>query len=154
MDQMELPAPRYVDCGARHVAGLTGSYTREQTGEIPKQWEQFNGELYRSGLPYVYTLGVVYPLATMQYVSGVEIEPDAARPEGWVEVTVPPQRYAVFAGAGGIPTIRRFFAAIFMDWLPKSGRKVAEGPMIERYPESWVTSGDFEIWIPVDGDGF
>ncbi len=152
MDQVELPQPRFVDGGAMRVAGLTGSYTREQTGDIPKQWDRFNGELDRSGLPYDDTLGVVYPLATMQYVSGVEIQPDAALPEGWVEVTVPPQRYAVFAGAGGIPTIRQFFAAIFMEWLPKSGKKVADGPMIERYPHTWVTSGDFEIWIPVAAD--
>jgi len=150
VELMELAEPRYVDGAEMRVAGLSGEYTREQTAEIPGQWEQFNGQLERSGLAYDSTLAVVYPLARMRYVSGIEVAPEAALPEGWVEVTVPAQRYAVFAETGGVPSIRRAWVTIFMDWLPKSGTKLTDGPMLERYPGNWMESGDFEIWIPVD----
>jgi len=152
METATLAEPGYVDGPAMRVVGLSGEYTREQTGEIPRQWEQFNGELYRAGLPGRvddWTLGVVYPTAPMRYVTGVEIDAAADTPAGWVEVTVPAQRYAVFRETGGVAAIRRVWMTIFSDWLPKSGVKVGEGPMVERYPEDWVTTGDFEIWIPV-----
>ena len=152
METATLVEPRYLDGAAMRIVGLSGEYTREQTGDIPKLWEQFNGELYRgnvAGLIDDWTLGVVYPSSPMRYVTGVAIDTDALVPEGWVEVTVPAQKYVVFAETGGIPAIRRVWMTIFSDWLPKAEVKVGEGPMIERYPEDWVRSGDFEIWIPV-----
>jgi len=146
---VELAEPRYVDGGEMRVAGLSGEYTREQTSEIPKQWDKFNAELFAAGLADDWTYGVVYPLATMRYVTGVVVAQDAVVPEGWVEVAVPAQRYAVFAATGGIAMIRRVWVTIFTEWLPKSGMKPTDGPMLERYPEDWASSGDFEIWIPV-----
>jgi AraC family transcriptional regulator len=152
MDQMlpvELAPPKYIDAPAMRVAGLSGEYTRATTDQIPKQWEKFNAQLFAAGLADDWTLGVVYPTALMRYITGVEIAADAPVPEGWIVVTVPAQRYAIFAETGGIPAIRRAFAAIFTEWLPRSGMKPSDGPMIERYPEDWMTSGNFEIWIPL-----
>ncbi len=146
---VELAEPKYVDGRAMRVVGLSGEYTRDTTGQIPKQWEQFNAQLFAAGLADDWTLGVVYPTALMRYITGVELAPGAQVPGGWIEVTVPAQRYVVFAETGGIAAIRRVWAAIFTEWLPKSGVKPSDGPMIERYPEDWMTSGDFEIWIPV-----
>jgi len=152
VELVELGAPRIVEGQAMRVVGLSGDYTREQTGEIPKQWERFNAELGRgqvAGQVGEWTYGVVFPIAVMRYVSGVEITGDAEVPAGWVEVTVPAQRYAVFSETGGVAMIRRVWVTIFSDWLPKSEMKVADGPMLERYPDDWFQSGDFEIWIPV-----
>ena len=151
-EPLKLSEPKFVEGSAMRVAGHRGEYTREQTGEIPRQWDAFNAALYRAeGLGVIddSTLGVVYPLTPMRYVTGVAIRPEAAVPEGWIAVTVPAQRYAVFAETGGVPAIRRALVMIFSEWLPKSGRRPADGPMLERYPADWVTSGNFEIWIPM-----
>ena len=149
MELMTLADPRIVDGRMMRVAGLSEEYTRERTGEIPRQWQRFNQQLLQAGLANDRTYGVVYSLAVMRYVTGVEIAPEAALPEGWIEVTVPAQRYVVFAETGGVTMIPRAWVTIFMEWLPKSGVKMTDGPMFERYPEDWVTSGDFEIWVPV-----
>ena len=154
MDDVELvtlPEPRLVDVPDMHVAGLSMDYTRERMGEIPQQWERFNTELDQSGLPArVASYGVVYPMATMRYLTAVDTDPGAKLPEGWMHETIPAQRYAIFAATGGIPMIRRVWVTIWTDWLPKSGIKLAQGkPMLEWYPEDWVRSGDFELWIPV-----
>jgi AraC family transcriptional regulator len=147
---IQLAEPTFMDGPAMRVVGLSGEYTRETTDQIPKQWDQFNAQLFAAGLADNWTLGVVYPTAKMRYVSGVEIAADAEPAPEWIEVTVPAQRYAVFAETGGIAMMRRTFVAIFSDWLPKSGVKPTDGPMIERYPEDWSKTGNFEIWIPVD----
>jgi AraC family transcriptional regulator len=145
--------PRLVEMPALRIAGLSGEYTRETTSEIPGQWDRFNAQLAQSTeyRDATYTYGVVYPLARMRYVCGIELTGDAAVPEPWVEVTVPAQRYAVFAETGGIEAIRVAWTAIFAEWLPKSGMELASGAMIERYPENWIDSGDFEIWLPLAG---
>ena len=153
MENIELAEPRYVDGPAMYVAGLSDEYTKEQTAEIPKQWERFIPELFGKlrADAYGVTWGVVYASTPMRYVTGVEIECGVALPEGWVRVEIPEQKYAVFAGSGGVPMIQRMWGAIWSDWLPKSGRKLAEGPMLERYPPNWVESRTFEIWVPVEG---
>ena len=140
---------------ALRIAGLSGEYTRETTVEIPKQWDDFNAQLAASEYRAVEsTYGVVYPMALMRYVSGIELPEGAAVPEPWAEVTVPAQRYAVFAETGGIEAIRAAWQMIFSEWLPKSGLELTpppSGAMLERYPEDWLLSGDFEIWLPLAG---
>ena len=144
--------PRLVEMPALRIAGLSGEYTRKTTAEIPKQWDEFNAQLAASEYHAAgSTYGVVYPLARMRYVSGIELADGAAAPEAWVEVTVPAQRYAVFAETGGVEAIRAAWQAIFAEWLPKSGLELTSGAMLERYPEDWLVSGDFEIWLPLAG---
>ena len=145
--------PRVVEMPSLRIAGLSGEYTRETTHLIPQQWEDFNAQLARSQeyRAAASTFGVIYPLASMRYVSGIELQPGAPVPEPWIEVTVPPQRYAVFAETGGVEAIRAAWQAIFSEWLPESGLELASRAMLERYPGDWLASGDFEIWMPVAG---
>ena len=143
--------PRLVETPALRIAGLSGEYTRETTHDISKQWDDFNAQLaaserYRAATA---TYGVVYPMAIMRYVSGVEIGPIDEVPEPWIDVILPAQRYALFAGTGGVEAIRAAWPAIFADWLPSSGYDLTSGAMIEKYPEDWLTSGNFEIWVPL-----
>jgi AraC family transcriptional regulator len=152
VELVTLPEPRMEDVAEMHVAGLSMDYTREQTGEIPKQWDRFNAELEQSELPSrVASYGVVYPMTTMRYMTVVESDPGAKLPAGWIHATIPAQRYAIFATTGGISMIRSVWVTIWTDWLPKSGIKLAQGkPMLEWYPEDWIRSGDFEIWLPIE----
>jgi AraC family transcriptional regulator len=149
VELVELGEPRFVELATMRIAGLAADYTRETTGEIPKQWDRFNAELFAAGLAENVTYGVVYPLETMRYITGVEVNGEDF-PASWMEVTVTGQRYAVFAETGGIPMMRRAWVTIFQHWLPKSGWKKAEGPMLEKYQADWSTTGDFEIWIPLE----
>ncbi len=143
--------PRFVQRHALRVVGLAEEYTLQTTYLIPLLWDRFNAQLAASEdhRAAAETFGVVYPLASMRYVCGIELAPEAAVPEPWIEVTVPAQRYAVFAETGGMGAIRGAWMAIFGEWLPKSGLETASGPMLERYPGNWLASGDFEIWIPL-----
>jgi AraC family transcriptional regulator len=66
---------------------------------------------------------------------------------------VPKREYAVFQHRGHVAGVRSTFVAIWNDWLPKSGRQVAEAPSFERYgpefnPQTGL--GGFEIWIPLE----
>ena len=99
------------------IAGLSGEYTRETTRTTSsKQWDEFNAQLAASAEYRAVdaTYGVVYPLATMRYVSGIELAggADGAR-KAWVEVTVPAQRVCGVRGDGGIEAIRAAWPAIF-----------------------------------------
>ena len=151
VELLELAEPRYADVPEMHVAGLSEEYTRERMGDIPKQWERFNAELAQSQLPSrVASFGIIYPEATMRYLTVVEAAPGATLPVGWISATIPAQRYAIFASTGGSAMIRRVWVTIWTEWLPKSATKLAQGqPMLEWYPEDWIRSGDFEIWLPV-----
>lgn len=142
--------PRIVEMPALRIVGISGEYSRETTTDIPKQWDEFNTQLAASEYhAAASTYGVIYPLASMRYVCGIEMPAGANIPEPWVEVTVPAQRYAVFAETGGIEAIRAAWQQIFSNWLPKSGLELTSGAMLERYPENWLASGDFEIWLPL-----
>ena len=142
--------PRVVDGAQMRLAGLEGNYTREQTTGIPGQWERFNAVLDGTpGRADEYTYGVVYPTAVMRYLTTIALLDGAALPEGWVEAEIPAWRYAVFAESGGVAGIRQTWQEIFSQWLPQSGMKVAGEPMLERYDDGWMTTGEFEIWIPV-----
>ena len=50
--------------------------------------------------------------------------------------------------------IRRTFSAIWSKWLPESGHKPADAPVLERYGPEFNPvngTGGFEIWIPIEG---
>ena len=147
---MALREPKFVDGGRMRVAGFEGFYTREQTAEIPAQWERFNAVLETAdGRADEWTYGVTYPLPVMRYLTAIALEEGAPLPADWVEEEVPARRYAVFAEGGGVEGIRKTWMAIFAEWLPGSGMKVAGEPMLERYDDEWMRTGEFEIWIPV-----
>ena len=65
---------------------------------------------------------------------------------------IPEHRYAVFSHTEHISTIRRTITAIWNQWLPQSGLKVADAPSFERYDEKFdpaTGNGGLEIWVPV-----
>jgi len=43
--------------------------------------------------------------------------------------------------------------AVWQQWLPESGHKAANSPMVECYPETFDPisgEGGFEIWLPLE----
>jgi AraC family transcriptional regulator len=150
---MKLKEPKIVSGETLHFAGIDGHYTRERTGDIPALWDRFNPMLYASALKpadWEVTYGVIYPGEPMRYLCGIGVDGQTPLPEAWVQVEIPPQRYAIFAETGGVAAIRAVWPLIYSEWLPRSGYKTTGGPMLERYDAGWNKAGDFEIWIPVE----
>ena len=152
MTLAELGEPRVVDGAALLIAGISGEYTQQTTSEIPMQWDAINEVLDRLGAFPVATYGVVYRASPMRYVCGLEASKLAALPEGWVEVEVPAQRYAVFGRDGGVEAIRSMWTGLWMNWVPANPGKLSDGPMVEFYAEQFGMGNDhFEIWLPLKG---
>jgi AraC family transcriptional regulator len=71
----------------------------------------------------------------MSYLAGfpfVEGGPDLPSAETWL---LPGGRYAVFEHVGSLEGLSVTLHEIFTDWLPKSGERMAEAPVLEMYDE-------------------
>ncbi len=88
----------------------------------------------------------------MRYYSGVSLEDCAEVPPEWETVEVPAQHYVVFNRlGGGAPAVRSLWMGIWARWMPGSGRKPTQGPMVEYYSPQFTADGggEFEARIPV-----
>ena len=86
------------------------------------------------------------------YIAGVEVSDFSDLPREFARVRIPAQRYVVFRHTEHISTIRRTVGAIWNQWLPQSGLKVADAPTFERYDEKFdpaTGNGGLEFWVPV-----
>lgn len=155
----KLESPRFVDEQSRIIAGLRGHYTRETMKDIPSLWERFVPYLGKipgqvGGVAY----GVCFPSSDgFDYLSGVEVLSGSGLPEGFSVVTMPVQRYAVFAHRGHVSKLHETCDSIEREWLPKSQYAFAHGMpgapgFFERYGEKFdphAGSGDVEVWVPI-----
>jgi AraC family transcriptional regulator len=154
----ELVPPRFETTKPLLLAGLRARYTQQTSGGIPAQWERLHpylGHVPRQVGETAY--GACYNTdeeGNFDYLAGIEVSDFSDVPEEFATLRVPAQRYAVFRQSEHISTIRRTFAAIWSKWLPESGHKPADAPVLERYgPEfnSVTGNGGFELWIPIQG---
>ncbi len=73
-------------------------------------------------------------------------------PDGFAELNIPAQTWAVFEIVGALPTaMAEVWGRIFSEWFPTTGYEHSKAPEIE-----WYSSGDMgseayksEIWIPI-----
>jgi AraC family transcriptional regulator len=151
----EMEVGRFEDGPAKLIAGLGGHYTGETNKEIPQLWQRF-GPKYMGRVPGQVdgeSYGVCYnfkPNAVFDYLAGVEVTSFAGLPSELTQLSIPPQRYAVFPHSGHVSKLGDLWMAIFQDWLPKSGREFAGGPSYERYAAEFnpkTGTGGLEIWI-------
>jgi AraC family transcriptional regulator len=82
----------------------------------------------------------------------VEISSSESLPNDFETYTIPAGTYAVFVFKGLPQMAPQFFQKIFMEWLPKSGYNLADGPhfavMGEKYKNNDPESEE-EIYIPL-----
>jgi AraC family transcriptional regulator len=154
-----LEQPRFEDGEPMLLAGLRDHYTRETMKEIPALWQRFGpylGEIPGQVGDVAY--GVCFPSADgFDYMAGVEVNRSSELPDGFSEVTMPTQRYAVFAHQGHVSKLPETCRAIEQEWLPKSQYAFALGTagtpgFFERYGESFdprLGMGDIEVWVPI-----
>src|SRR3989440_7164694 len=152
-----LKAPRFETGKALLVAGVGERCTHENGGAgIPNQWQRFN-QMVGNIPDRVGT--VAYGVCcngddsgNFDYIAGVEVSDFSDLPREFSRVRIPAQKYAVFTHAEHISTIRRTVSAIWNQWLPQSGLKVADAANFERYDDKFdpaTGNGGLEIWVPV-----
>jgi AraC family transcriptional regulator len=154
-----LETPRIEDSEPMLLAGLRDHYTRATMKEIPELWQRFAPYLGKiQGQVGDVTYGVCFPLSDgFDYMAGVEVKGSSELPDGFSEVTMPRQRYAVFAHKGHVSKLAETCRAIEQEWLPKSKYAFALGiagtpGFFERYGKSFdpqLGTGDIEVWVPI-----
>jgi AraC family transcriptional regulator len=154
----ELAPPRFATTKPLLLTGLVARYSQQTSAGIPSQWERlhaFSGQVPRQIGETAY--GACYNTdeeGNFDYMAGVEVRDFSDVPKEFATLRVPAQRYAVFRQTEHISTIRRTFSAIWSKWLPESGHKPADAPVLERYGPEFNPvngTGGFELWIPVEG---
>lgn len=151
-----IAVSRFETSKAMLVAGLGERVSQDNAAGIPGLWQRFHQ--YLQNLP-----GRIGPVAygvccngddagNFDYIAGVEVVDFSDLPREFSRVRIPEQRYAVFTHGDHVSTIRRTINAIWNQWLPSSGHKMADAPTFERYDEKFdpaTGNGGFEIWVPI-----
>ena len=152
----KLSTPRVETLADKRLVGIVERYNLESAAGIPHQWQRFVP--YLDNLPtkvghaaygvcYNYTEDVVF-----DYLCGVEVSTENNLPFGLVQFKLPALKYAVFSHNGHISEIRSVISAIWNDGLSQAGYEAAEGPMLEKYGETFNSEtglGGFEIWVAI-----
>ena len=137
--------PRFENGRELSLAGIGERYNMSNGDRIPAQWDRFDPWI--GGRVAYGVITLIGAGGDFDYLCGVE----AFLPEGFERLRIAANTYAVFTHVGHISTIRNTFQKIFMEWLPKSGRKFSRAPRFERYRDDFDKNtgrGAVEIWIP------
>lgn len=139
------------------IAGLAGRFGNHTRAQIPELWQSF-GPKYFGRVPGQLDrkcYGVCSNMdqnGAVDYLAGVEVSSFEGLPAELAQLTITPQRYAVFAHEGHISEISRAWMDIFDVWLPRSGCELAAAPTFECYSEAFdpeIAVGNVEIWIAI-----
>ena len=155
--ETQIEPVRIVDHDALQIGGLARHYDCADKSGIPAQWQQFNAYTGTiSGQKGEHAYGVCYntdEAGNMDYLCGVEVSDFSDLPEEFDRLRIPAGTYAVFRHDEHIAGIQSTWAAVFSDWLPRSGRKLADAPVFERYGPEFDPrngTGGLELWIPLE----
>jgi AraC family transcriptional regulator len=150
--------PRLVDAKPMMIAGLRERITVETWDKIDKLWWRFAPHI--GHVPGQVGARVAYGVVTdgadgIDYLAGVEVTDASGLPDGFADVRLPAQRYAVFAHEGHVSKLKDTMTAIW-EWLPQSGHehaRTAGAPaFFERYGEEFdpqTGMGGIEVWVPI-----
>ena len=142
--------------GELKFVGLCEHVPFSRLQNIAAQWQRFMpryGEIEDKAHPI--PAGVSTNLdeeGNFDYICAVEVKRFGALPKGLMQVTLPPQTCTVFRHDGHVSEIGQTYRAIWDDWVPESGRTIADAASIERHMETFDTRtgyGGVEIYIPV-----
>ena len=151
----KLKEPSVRESKALIIAGLQEHYTPETVGEIPKLWQQLMphlGKISRQIGRATCGVGFNMDERGFDYIAGVEVSDASGIPSGFSQLSIPAQKYYVFAHEGHVSEIPKTITAILNEWAPASRRRIGEFPsLLERYGEGFnpqTGTGDMELWLP------
>jgi AraC family transcriptional regulator len=151
-----LHGPRFEQAQAKLIAGFAERFQCENAAGIPALWQRFQPHI--GHLPHEVahaTYGICYntdDAGNMDYIAGSEVTDYSDLPAEFQRLRVAAQRYAVFTHKDHVTTIRSTMHTIFSEWLPSSGHRLADAPVLERYDGRFnprTGMGGFEIWVPL-----
>ncbi len=154
--------PRLVDLDSFQVIGFELRTTTEKNrsqSEIPAFWDRVIQDGGIDRIPGRTRQDVLLGICldgdasgAFSYLIAAEADPPTALPADMVCRTVPAATFAVFTARGPMPqSIPEAFRRIHQEWLPKSGYRQADGPVIEWYDERFHKGDEAEldIYVPV-----
>lgn len=158
-NQIKLTPPRFEKGSTILAVGLAKHHLFGKPHDIPNQWQTFMATLY-ADIPHrretapISISGGMDDDGNFEYICAAEVTKFGKTPRGLIEVTLAPQRYAVFTHDGHATQIGATYNAIWNEWLPANGERAAEAPCVERHLPTFnpqTGMGGVEIWIPVAG---
>jgi AraC family transcriptional regulator len=158
----KLAAPRVESGKALLIAGLREHYTSQTMNNIPAQWQRFAphigkipGQIGQKAYGLCFELSE--PDGGIDYLTGVEVANSSGLPSGFVTVSIPAQKYAVFSHREHVSKLWNTLDAIGKEWRPEWGQAIrnrgSETPaFFERYTEEFnpqTGMGGIEVWVPI-----
>ena len=129
--------------------------------ECGEAWEELMAKLGAEGDlgPGTRTLGISYddpaavPADQLRYDASVTVSDDFVAPDGITMREIASGDYAVYTHQGPYDGLAAAYEKLFGQWIPRSGREVADTPCFEEYlndpgstePEDLIT----DIYIPL-----
>jgi AraC family transcriptional regulator len=156
---MQLEKPRFETHRAFLVAGFRGNFPEPPKG-LPELWGRFGPHIGKIpgqvGRVAYGVASAVSPQGACDYTAGVEVTDFSALSNDFTRITIPANRYAVFAHHDHVSTLADTIDRVLRTWLPQSGlalqQSSAGGPVFfERYGEAFdpqAGRGDVEVWFP------
>lgn len=112
----KLEDPRFENGRALLIAGLRTHFSHDAIGQIPALWQRFVPYMSRisKGVEQV-AYGVCWNSGDtgVDYLAGMEVSACEGLPAEFVVVSLPSQKYAVFAHRGHVSKINETCTAIF-----------------------------------------
>lgn len=148
--------PTIIERAAFTVIGMEAVFRQGEDG-YAELWQRFiphEDEIAGKLEPSV-SYGVCVPLANgvVRYITGFQVDEDAAIPEGMVRFQVPAQRYAMFTHTGTAPQISTSFQAIHAHLLAEHDLRAQDGIDLERYDtrfdDPFNPASQMELHIPI-----
>jgi AraC family transcriptional regulator len=158
---VQLEEPRFEDGKALLIAGFRNRYSAETMNNIPHQWQRFAPHIGSvPGQVGRVTYGLTFLSRNdegIDYLTGVEVSSCSGLPDEFRCVSIPAQRYAVFAHREHVSKLSETCDAIGKKWFPESGYELARGSAevpdsFERYTEEFdpqTGMGGMEVWVPI-----
>ena len=151
-----LQPPRIEKVPAFLVAGFAERVTHDSAASIPQLWQKLAphiGHLPNELPDYAYGIKMNPDEESFEYLAGVGVTSFDGLPEDFRTERIPAQTYAVFVHRGHVSTIRETMKAVWNEYLPASGLKLADSPEYESYGRLFMPAtgmGDVEIFIPIE----
>jgi len=151
-----LAPPRFVTGKPLLVAGVGDRFSHDNAAGIPGLWQRFHQTAdaipARIGQAAYGVCCNGDDAGNFDYIAGVGVTDFSDLPREFARIRIPAATFAVFSHPDHVSTIRRTMSTIWNHWLPASGYRIADAPIVERYDAAFdpeTGNGGFEIWVPV-----
>ena len=150
-----LHAHHFAESDAILLAGLSVHFDCTGPNPIPALWSNFGphiGRVPNQRGNVAYGVNYNFDDNNMDHLVAVEVSRFDGIPDEYTRLRLAPATYAVFTHKGPVMRIRETWSAIWGDWVPNSGREIADAPTFERYDERFnpeTGDGEVEIWLPL-----